>query len=973
MRRWLLPVCAVLACLVPLRGARAQARPDLAWQELRATHVRVVFEPGLEGLARRVAAAAESAYVALARELVPPRGRVDVVLADNLDLANGFATPFPTNRILLYARPPVDQMALRNHEDWVRLLVTHEMAHLFHLDRVGGLWALGQRVFGRAAPLFPNSYSPSWMLEGLAVHYETKLGGGGRLSGTEFPALARAAALGGALPPLDAVSLGAPRFPRGNSAYLYGAYAMSRGDTTPMARFIALSSRRVFVSRLDATAREAFGVTFEARWRAWRDSVTAAAAVVAAAVDATGVTTRTVHGFTARFPRFVDEATLQYVADDARDMPGLYRVSAEGVRRRIGRRNSVDVSAPAAGGATLTAELDFVDPYTLRSDLYVARGERRVRLGVGERLSHPDLHVASGRVVAVRSVPGATDLVLTDLEGRAGRLLARGSFDRTYAEPRFAHDGSRVAAVRWDRGGRMRVVVLDTAGVSSMAFAPVAVGGGRAVIVSSPVWEPGDSTLLFVSDHDGRAQIYRGDVRTGAYGLIWASATALNTPDVAPDGRRMAAVELRADGYHVVTRPVPVRVPLTRPLGDDVEMPVAPAPVETTAVVRRYAPAGELVPSWWLPVVGPSGPGTWGAGVMTSARDLVGRHAYTASWSRDLARPEVSTAVSYMYAGLGNPIVQVDYGSSWQHLGVRDQSGTFQGWLGERTRRTGLQVTRQRPGVRRASWVSAGGVLEAIDYQTDPLPLQARLVDARYRRTTWSQVVQVGAGFSTMQRPALSVSVEDGLTGSAVVRRRFGGAVTGGDVTEVVGAVTGALALPWPGAAHHVLAARAAAGLTGADAVAGFGVGGVNGSSLAIFPGVVIGGSPRTFGVRGFEAGVQSGTRALAGSVEYRAPVGVIGRGLRGTSFFFQQASVTAFADAGAAWCDVAVTGSSLCRAPIAARRWVGAVGGELALDASLQYDLVYRFRLGVAHAVRGVSASAPGGARAYFSLGATF
>jgi hypothetical protein len=48
-------------------------------------------------------------------------------------------------------------------------------------------------------------------------------------------------------------------------------------------------------------------------------------------------------------------------------------------------------------------------------------------------------------------------------------------------------------------------------------------------------------------------------------------------------------------------------------------------------------------------------------------------------------------------------------------------------------------------------------------------------------------------------------------------------------------------------------------------------------------------------------------------------------------------------------------------------------VGGELGLDASLQYDVVYRFRLGLAHAVRGVGASVPGGARGYFSLGATF
>ena len=36
--------------------------------------------------------------------LVPaPAGRVHLVLADNVDYANGFATPFPRNRVVIFA------------------------------------------------------------------------------------------------------------------------------------------------------------------------------------------------------------------------------------------------------------------------------------------------------------------------------------------------------------------------------------------------------------------------------------------------------------------------------------------------------------------------------------------------------------------------------------------------------------------------------------------------------------------------------------------------------------------------------------------------------------------------------------------------------------------------------------------------------------------------------------------------------
>lgn len=963
-----------VGCVATASVAAAQAtvRPDLAWQSLEASHVRVVFEPGLEPLARRVIVVAESAYVALARELTAPRGRIDLVLADNVDYANGAATPFPSNRIVLYARPPVEQLALRPHEDWMRLLVTHEMAHIFHLDRVRGLWALGQRVFGRAAPLFPNAYAPSWVLEGLAVHYESRLGGGGRLRGSEFPAVARAAALDGVLPSLDALSADAPRFPLGNAVYVFGAFAMTHGDTTVMRRYVEESSTRLLVWRLDARARAAFGLSFRARWEAWRDSVSRDAAGLP---EAPPVSVRSREGYTARYPRFVDDTALRFVADEGRRVPGLYEAREAGRARRLGRRNSVDVSALAGATTSIAAELDYVDPYTVRSDLYLERdgavGGRR-RFSDGRRLTQPDVHRGSGHVVAVRTRPGTTDLVT--LEGPEAREqpLVLGSLDETWGDPRWSRDGARIAAVRWRRGGTLAIVVLDTAGEVQMSFAPRAQVPRWLTVVSSPVWEPGDTTLLFVSDHEGRAMVYRGDVRTGAMGLVWATRTALQTPDVSPSGARIAAVELRGDGFHVVTRETPV-VPLCAEpsaAGDSVVSPLMAMEAAGTAVL--YGSGAELIPTWWLPVAGPSGPGSWSLGVMTSARDLVGRHAYAWTWARDLVRPEVSSTFSYQYAGFRNPVVGVTFASAWQHLPVRQQDGRFAGWLGERTRRGGVQVTRQRVGVRWSGWASVGGEVEAVDYRTDPEPLRARLTNPRFRETTISPVAQLSTGFSTMQRPTLSVSVEDGVTVSAVLRRRFGEAVGGGDVGEAIGAATGAIAVPWPGYARAVLAGRVAGGWTASESQTGFSVGGVNGTSVSLLPGLVIGGSPRTFGVRGFDTGALSGTRAAAMSLEARLPLALIGRGVRGTSVFVQKGSLAAFVDGGAAWCDREVAGSLVCPAPVVPRRWLGSVGGELGLDVALRYDVVYRFRFGAAHPVRGLG-SAPSRVELYFSMGSTF
>lgn len=971
--RSLLLLLVALAGVVPAR-ATAQVRPDLAWRTIATEHFRIHFTVDLELLARRTAFHAEQAWARLSTELAPPRGRVDIVVADNVDYANGYATPFPTNRIVIYARPPVEEPALRNHRDWNEILVTHELTHIFHLDRVRGAWALGQRLFGRAAPLFPNTYAPSWIIEGLAVHYETALTGGGRLAGTEFPAYVRAAALAADLPALDEITLAAPRFPGGQQAYLYGSFAVSRSDSAQMGRFVEASSGRLIPWRHDANARDAFGQTFSARWRVWRDSVLRAEQGLGAAMsDDAAVTTLTRHGFTARFPRFSGENELVYVANDSRRTTGLNHLDLDGRLRRLSRRNSVDVSTPVPGLRTVQGELDFTDPYSLRTDLFRGVGAGRRRITRNQRLSAPDAHVASGRIVAVQTEPGTTSLVLLEpADDWNAKSLVRGTLDLTWAEPRLSRGGDRVAAARWERGGRTAVVVLDLTGRELRRFAP---RGNRISLVSSPVWEPGDSTLLFVSDHEGRAAIYRGDLRSGAYGRVWSTRTALNTPDVSPSGERIAAVELRGDGYHVVVRETPRDVALELPAADTLPDPLRPtveAPLDTVARVRRYSALATLLPRWWLPLYATTGPGTPTIGLMSSGRDVIDRHAWNAELSLAPARDEITARLGYSFAGLGVPVLFADYLQEWDHAPIRDTNRALVGWLGIRSRQLAMNVVFERPRVRFSSYLVVGGEAEILDFRSYPGELLEQLNNPVLLGTIETQAVRLTAGVSTMQRPFNAVSQEDGVSIAATHRLRYDVGIANEDIGESIVAGTVAKSLPFAGFARHVIALRAAYGLTGHATTSAFDVGGVNGSSLEIVPGVVIGGSARTFAVRGFNAGAQLGVRAAAGSAEYRAPLSLIGRGVGMLPLFFQKASVTAFADAGRAWCEREVADSFICRAPLPANPWIASVGAELGLDASLQYDRAYRFRLGYARPVAG-ERFAPSAQTLYFSLGSSF
>src|SRR2546430_16444660 len=89
----------VLFLLLLASRAEAQVDPSGTWRTLHTPHFRIHFRPAYRDAALLEAREAERSYGLLATELHPPRGVVDITLADAIDAANGFTTVFPTNRI----------------------------------------------------------------------------------------------------------------------------------------------------------------------------------------------------------------------------------------------------------------------------------------------------------------------------------------------------------------------------------------------------------------------------------------------------------------------------------------------------------------------------------------------------------------------------------------------------------------------------------------------------------------------------------------------------------------------------------------------------------------------------------------------------------------------------------------------------------------------------------------------------------
>ena len=1013
---------AVVLTAMPL-AVDAQVKPNADWRTITTAHFRVHFTPQLEELARRAATYAETAYVQLSRDLRPPRGPVDIVVSDDVDYSNGYASPHPRNRIVIYANPPITAGALRFVDDPTKLIVTHELTHIFQLDRVRGVWKALQRVFGRSPFFFPNAYQPSWLLEGFAVHFETKLTGSGRLAGSEHRMIARTAAMSGVFPRLDQLSLANPHFPYGYATYAYGSLfvehlARAHGGSA-ISAFVESASKQLIPMWLDASARRAFGRSFTSEYAIWAESLLRSAP--SSAPPMPGWRDLTVDGAYANFPRWLSDSTLVYTGTPGRESYGAYQltlsgdprpardgVAAQVTRRRIGRRHTESPNTVLADGSLLYSQLEYTSPFEMRSDLYVDRaGGGTTRLTRGARLAIPDAR-RDGLIVAMQTVPGGTRLALVSPDGRRVSPITSGGLDEQWTEPRWSPDGRHIAAIRWTLGGTSSVVVVDSSG------ATVATLIRERALATTPSWSPDGRHVYFSSDRTGITNLYRAafapafadTMMVAALQRVSDTRTGLFEPQPSPSGLDMAAVIFRADGYHVGIAPI-AQFQTTDAESIAEVAPREPPPVTShhsrvashQSRVTSYSPWRSLLPSYWIPF--------WGSaltensvrlGAFTSGQDLVGRHAYQAMFFVPTDNSGLTSSLYYRNARLGQPLIETTLSQEWENFRcIIDPASpnTCAGTLRRRVRDASLALTMQRVRARSFSYLSLGTGVEVRDYAEDREGLTP-FVNPVYQDTHRFPRAVASFGWSNTQYPPLAISPEDGISLASTTRVRWRSGDTVGVSMSVVGTAAGFKSLDLPGYAHHVGGLRAAGGFVDRRGTSYLEVGGISGATLDVLPGYTLGEGRRSFGVRGFPVASLAGTRAYSATAEYRAPLTLPGRGLGTLPLFLDRTSVTLFGDAGTAWCPSILPtrpapSTALCTQgdfDFGRTRAVGeppfihlspkmlaSAGAELNVTAAIfSWDAPFRYRFGVAVPVVGKTL-APGvkDVSGYFAVGASF
>ena len=1003
-------VSAAFAVLSGSAGLRAQA-PDETWRTLTTEHFRVTFPEGLEALGRQAAARSEAAWETLEAHFIePPAGRVDVLLTDHTDVTNGYATVTPSNRIVVFVRPPVDALGLGYLDEWLELVIIHELAHVVHLDHVTNpLGRLGRAVFGRVPadwPFFPELGTPRWVIEGIATWYESRLTGAGRAKGSFFDMQLRTAALEGAFESIGQAGGETPEWPSGNRPYLYGAlfftYLMEKHGEEKMEAFVDAVGGQWIPYRLDAAGRDAFGVSLSEEWASWRETVEAEVSSLDARLASLGPITEpqrlTTDARWALYPAVSpDGRWVAYSRSDGHSDVQIRLIDPEtGDSRTLGRTNQLATFSWIDERRLLVSQLERQGPYRYYADLHVfdVDGGQR-RLTRGARLSQPSVSADGRWAVVVREGGGTNELVRFDLETHAVTPLVEADPDIHWAFPSISPDGRWIAATRFQTDARHDVVVLD-AGTGELTRR---VTDDRALDMA-PRWSANGRWLVWASDRSGIFNVYGvevdpTDASTSAPSMLSNVRTGVAYPSLDPSGESVYLSGYHADGWELERIPFTASVAAPPPLADRFVVDGDARdrrPAE--GAVEAYSAGPTLRPYYWelsyedavrTPAIVVSdasgdlflrgrellGPAI---GVQTGGRDLVGRHVYETRLRVTTTRTKLDGGFTYAYAGLGNPVLSVAasqlYQDGGQQVARREEGAPLDTlFVLERERSLRVATTFRAPTWRwnRSVTLSGGMVWEERELLgRDLRPVDefrllrpsSRLAEAALsfdlssaRSHALQMGISEGIGLFVQGRVRRELSLPDSLR-SLQARDRSTG--------EVLGRMRGALPLWKAGYAQHVLAFQATGGAAagpGADPLQ-YRVGGASGRPEPFTGLELFGGNFLFFPVRGYGSSARFGKYAWTASAEYRIPLWLVHRGLGAWPLHVDRTMASVFFDVGNAWGpEQWPTGfSNPMRDPIVS------TGAELTTGILGFWDISARVRAGVAFPLvtAGVEAGEP-------------
>jgi hypothetical protein len=887
IRRVLLLVVLVLAC----------AGSAFAWPLRPNDHFLTLHT------ALKAAIVAEDVFPQLTRRLLwTPHTPIDIVLTDYTDEANGYSAVSPIQNVHLYMAPPFADDRLDYCDDWLRMLITHELTHSVHLDEVRALPAVGRAVLGRVLPI--GELQPIVLVEGTAVHEETALTTRGRGRSPASLMMLRMAALDHRWPTLDQISSNTTQYPNGNGPYIWGGMFMhflaTRYGEFALAYFHRKHAGQVWPFLFNHNAKKVFGKSLSWLYKDWTRAMREGFEQQRDRLATEGLREGqrlTTNGYTHSRPRWDGPFTLLYEEATGSRTPQIRRLDVRDPRRTdqkmLTTRGTKGLTL-APNGDWYFADAEPWDHFHGGYDLWHWRpgALTRQRLTRLARATEPVFVPGQNGLLCITQDGGRTRLSSFDLTNqKLENIVEFGEHDDyvQFSNPAVRPQGDWVALSVWHDDGNRDIFSYEPA---TKTFHRLTADPEQDL---DPAFSPDGRKLFFSSARTGIYNIFALDLETNELYQVTNVVGGAFSPAIDPTGARLVYSGYNGGGYDLYWLPLEPDKwkKVERETIEADELVVGPISRQIDERARHadeptdeYSAWRTVWPHWWFPDFA-IGSNDFSLGIETGGQDALGYHGWDFDALYDFRRHTVSTVANYVYSGL-TPILHVGGGRRVEDDGpiVHHENGDVTDYWEQRI-----------SGQFDIMWPFFARHFLVVGYHGEWRDNYERLTNANVEAAYsgfWSGL-RLGWMYSSVRSYLESVA---GIDGTAFnVMSTFYDPAFGSDFRQqiVTADVTQYAPLPLR---NHSLMFRLAGGVSFGELLPQrtFRLGGFSTTDM-------LGATTDSdrFALRGYTAGFVRGDRALVGTVEWPFPIVRINRGISTWPVLLQTINAAPFFDAGLA------------------------------------------------------------------------
>jgi hypothetical protein len=535
--------------------------PSLKWNQITTPNFRVLYIPGFEAQAQRMANTLEHIRMPESASLGKPPRRFTVILQNQSSIANGFVSLLP-RRSEFFTMPPQDYN-FSGTMDWLNQLAVHEYRHMVQFDRARtGLSKWLYYAFGPATLAGVSQMAvPMWFWEGDAVATETAFTNSGRGRIPNFGLLMKTNLMEGrefnyhkqylrsyrhAIP--DHYVLG---------YHMVGYLRKHTGDPRIWDKITQRAWKFPFWPFAFSNAiHKETGMHITDLYRAMADDLKkeweeAASNLTASGFEALETSKRS--GYTDyKYPQVMADGSVLAMKRGIGDIE-QFVVIGNGKDKRVFTPGIVNDNGmlSAAGTRVVWNEYGF-HPRWRRVNyslikMYDYATKRLKIVSRNSRYAGAALSPDTTRIVTIESATDYTvSLLILDTHGNVVKKLA-GTTDAFYSMPRWSDDGKKIVVLKTKHNSRAVVAFDVRTGREEELLAATDENIGHPLLYKH--------LLFFNSPASGTDDIFVVDLRTGQRKQVTVSRYGAYNPVISPDGTTIYYNEQTRVGFDVAKIP----------------------------------------------------------------------------------------------------------------------------------------------------------------------------------------------------------------------------------------------------------------------------------------------------------------------------------------------------------------------------------------------------------------------------------